>query len=111
MVFQAESWLEQRNAKGCRMEKRPGGVALMRMPLQVVSDVQRPPPVPSGSGRGQQLPPTSSQDFASRFRCKCLYMYSCMSGRTCARRVLQRLTFPLVLDIRTSGHGHNISRA
>ena len=96
---------------GCLMKVRPGDMALKRVPLQVMSDVQRPPPVPSGSGRGQQLPPTSSQDFTSRFRYICLYLNSSMSGRTRARRVSQRLTPPSALLICTSGHVHSVSRA
>ena len=66
------------------MKVRPGGMTLKRVPLQVMPDVQRPPLVPSGTGRAQQLPPTSSQDFASRFRCVCLYIYFHMTSHTCA---------------------------
>ena len=76
---------------GCLVRVHPGDMPLKSVPLQVMPDVQRPPVVPSSSARAQQLPPTSSQDFASRFRCKCPCMSSCMSCQTCARRVLQRL--------------------
>ena len=75
-----KSWQEQRNTEGLSGKSASWRHGSEDSALQVVSDVQRPPAVPSSAGRAQQLPPASSQDFASRFRCKCVYCY--MSGRT-----------------------------